>query len=257
MVFPAFNDNCIWMLHDGHSACVIDPGDPEPVLAALQKRGLELAAILVTHHHGDHTGGVSQLLAQCRGAQVFAPSAERMPFVHQDADALAHQAFLGLRWQVLHVPGHTAGHVAYRTSAVTLACGTQPILFCGDTLFSAGCGRLFEGSPAQMHASLEKLNAGPAETLVCCAHEYTLSNLRFALAVEPGNATTLAHQAHCKHLRASGHFTLPSRLALEREINPFLRTASPSVIAAVQQRQTCASDAVSVFTALRAWKDVF
>jgi hydroxyacylglutathione hydrolase len=240
------------MLHDGHRALVVDPGDSEPVIAALQHGGLTLEAILVTHHHGDHTGGVDDL-RQATGARVYGPALERMPEPLQrlnDGDVIE---VLGVRFDVLLVPGHTAGHIAYFGHIPA----QDPVLFCGDTLFSAGCGRLFEGTPAQMLASLTRLAALPEATRVCCAHEYTLSSLRFALAVEPDNAELLAYQTHALELRRTHQPTLPSSIRLEKAVNPFLRTHLPNVAHAVQQRNANAMDAVSVFAALRTWKDQF
>ena len=249
---PAFDDNYIWMLHDGRRALVVDPGDAQPVLAALQHSGLALEAILVTHHHGDHTGGVDAL-RQATGAQVYGPAGEPMPEPLQrlnDGDVITP---LDLRFEVLLVPGHTAGHIAFFAHIPS----QDPVLFCGDTLFSAGCGRLFEGTPAQMLASLTRLAALPDATRVCCAHEYTLSSLRFARAVEPDNAALLAYQEHAQALRRQHLPTLPSSIRLEKSVNPFLRTHLPQVVDAVQRRAANAHDAVSVFAALRTWKDQF
>lgn len=248
---PAFDDNYIWMLHDGHQALVVDPGDAQPVLQALQTRHLQLQAILVTHHHADHVGGVAELRA-ATGAAVHGPAGEDMPEPLQrysEGDALE---LLGLRFEVLDVPGHTAGHIAWYCADVDGA----PLLFCGDTLFSGGCGRLFEGTPAQMLASLDKLAALPGPTRVCCAHEYTLSNLRFARAVEPGNAALRQYTQHCESLRARQQPTLPSTLAVERDINPFLRTREPAIVQAVQPRAQ-AHDEAGIFAALRLWKNDF
>jgi hydroxyacylglutathione hydrolase len=164
-----------------------------------------------------------------------------------------HLEVLGLRFQVLDVPGHTAGHIAY----VQTDAAAAPLLFCGDTLFSGGCGRLFEGTPAQMSASLAKFAALPADTRVCCTHEYTLSNLRFALAVEPGNAALAAYNEHCLALRAAGTPTLPSAIGLELQINPFLRCGVPEVVAAARAQGADAKDSVSVLAALRTWKNNF
>ena len=249
---PAFNDNYIWMLHDERRALVVDPGDAQPVLTALAQHGLTLASILVTHHHGDHTGGVDAL-RQRTGAQVFGPAGELMPEPLQrlsDGDIITP---LGLRFEVLLVPGHTAGHIAYWGQIP----GADPVLFCGDTLFSAGCGRLFEGTPAQMLASLTRLAALPEATRVCCAHEYTLDSLRFALAVEPDNTDLQAYQAHARTLRQQLVPTLPSSIGLEKAVNPFLRTHLPKVAHAVQQIAPNADDPVAVFAALRTWKDKF
>ncbi len=240
------------MLHDENRALVVDPGDAKPVLAALTERGLTLEAILVTHHHNDHTGGVNAL-RQATGAAVFGPALEPMPEpLLRLHDGNTVQA-LGLRFVVLHVPGHTAGHIAYYAQVP----GQTPVLFCGDTLFSAGCGRLFEGTPAQMLASLTRLAALPDATRVCCAHEYTLSSLRFALAVEPDNADLVSYQQRAQELRRHLQPTLPSSIGLEKAVNPFLRTHVASVARAVQQRCPHTPDAISVFAALRTWKDQF
>ncbi|WP_295545290.1 hydroxyacylglutathione hydrolase [uncultured Pseudacidovorax sp.] len=255
---PAFADNYIWMLQIDGQAAVVDPGDAGPVFDALAREpGLELAAILVTHHHGDHTGGVAAL-REATGAQVFGPATENIPEPFTPVRGGDHAHALGLRFDVIDVPGHTAGHIAYvlRGTAAPLS---RPLLFCGDTLFSGGCGRLFEGTPAQMLASLDALAALPDDTQVCCAHEYTLSNLRFALAVEPGNAALIDHERHCQALRAQGRPTLPVQLATERHINPFLRSREGTVIAAVQAHAPGVQpdDEVAVFAALRQWKNDF
>jgi hydroxyacylglutathione hydrolase len=251
VALPAFADNYIWMLHDGRQALVVDPGEAAPVLGALQARGLTLAGILVTHHHGDHVGGVAELLAR-HVAPVWGPAGETLPIAVQPVDASTRFELLGLGWRVFDVPGHTAGHVAYLCDDPAIG---DPVLFCGDTLFSGGCGRLFEGTPAQMWASLSTLGALADDTRVCCAHEYTLSNLRFAAAVEPGNADLAAYTAQCQAAREAGRPTLPARLARERLINPFLRCALPEVRAAALARGATASDPVAVFAALRQWKN--
>ncbi len=240
------------MLHDGRQALVVDPGDAQPVLEALQRFGVQLEAILITHHHDDHTGGVAAL-RQTTGARVFGPAREVMPEPLMRLSADATVTSLGLTFKVIDVPGHTAGHIAYFCASVDAA----PLLFCGDTLFSGGCGRLFEGSPAQMLASLDALAALPEATRVCCAHEYTLGNLRFARAVEPDNRALAEYSARAQDLRARQLATLPSTLGLEREINPFLRTRQASVIDAVQRVDASARDEVSIFAALRQWKNQF
>jgi hydroxyacylglutathione hydrolase len=249
---PAFTDNYIWALADGPDAWVVDPGDAAPVLAWLQAQGLTLRGILLTHHHADHTGGVDALRS-ASGAAVFGPAFETLPEPVQRVSQGDAVAVLGLRFQVLDVPGHTAGHIAYYAPDFEGA----PLLFCGDTLFSGGCGRLFEGTPAQMLASLDALAALPGPTRVCCTHEYTLSNLRFAQAVEPRNPDLDAYRQWCEARRLEGLPTLPSTLALERNINPFLRSREPSVVQAVQQQAPGASGTVGVFAALRQWKDTF
>lgn len=249
---PAFTDNYIWLLHDGQQALVVDPGDAQPVFEALSKLGLQLAAILVTHHHPDHTGGVAAL-RDATGAQVFGPVNETLPEPLTRVQAPNVVNFLGLRFEVIDVPGHTAGHIAYFCDEVDGA----PLLFCGDTLFSAGCGRLFEGTPAQMLASLDQLAALPDNTRVCCTHEYTLSNLKFALAVDPANADLALYNAKAQALRAQHLPTLPSNLLLERQINPFLRSREPALIASARVFDVSAQDEVSVFAALRQLKNQF
>lgn len=249
---PAFADNYIWMLHDGQQAVVVDPGDAAPVSAALDALSLRLAGILVTHHHADHVGGVDALRPRLEGP-VWAPAGEVTPEPHlplADGDIIE---VLGLRFGVIDVPGHTAGHIAYLQQDET----QTPLLFCGDTLFSAGCGRLFEGTPAQMFHSLSRLAALPGGTRVCCTHEYTLSNLRFAAAVEPHNAARQAYHAHCQAERDAGRPTLPSHIALEREVNPFLRCAEPAVVDAALAQGATGRAGPEVFAALRRWKDQF
>ena len=250
---PAFQDNYLWVLHDGQRALVVDPGDAQPVLSFLSQSGLRLQAILVTHHHPDHVGGVAAL-REATEAPVWGPARENIPGPFTPLQGGDTIEVMGLRWRVLDVPGHTAGHIAYFCEDA----GDGPLLFCGDTLFSAGCGRLFEGTPVQMQASLDALAALPAATRVCCAHEYTLSNLRFARAVEPGNDELARYQRHCEALRARGEPTLPSTIGLERQVNPFLRTREPAVRQAAQAYNGAdASDDVAVFAAVRQWKNEF
>lgn len=249
---PAFSDNYIWLLHDGQHAWVVDPGDAGPVRAALQAQGLILAGILLTHHHHDHTGGVAELVADS-GAAVFGPVGEVLPEPVTRVGEGDRLQVLGQDFEVIAVPGHTAGHVAYFGNHVP----GGPLLFCGDTLFSGGCGRLFEGTPAQMLASLDRLNGLPAATRVCCAHEYTLSNLRFAQAVEPGNAALQAYLSRCEALRARGAPTLPSQLATERLVNPFLRSRDPGLRAGLAALATVPDGDVAVFATLRELKNNF
>ena len=250
---PAFTDNYIWMLHDGRQAIVVDPGEAAPVEQALHRWGLTLQAILVTQHHADHVGGVDALRT-ATGAQVYGPARERVP------EPLVRLAqgdtvnALGLQFQVIDVPGHTAGHIAYYCPDMDSA----PLLFCGDTLFSGGCGRLFEGTPAQMLDSLDRLAALPGETRVCCTHEYTLANAAFALAVDPGNPDLQSRVAQARAQRATGAPTLPTTLASERACNPFLRSRDPALRDALARHagQPVADD-VEAFALLRRWKDGF
>lgn len=250
---PAFSDNYIWLLQDLESrrCAVVDPGDAAPVLAWLAAHpGWQLSDILVTHHHFDHVGGVERLKA-ASGARVLGPAQENIPARDLALREGEHVEVLGQLFRVLEVPGHTLGHIAYYQAE-------QHWLFCGDTLFAAGCGRLFEGSAEQMHDSLSRLAALPGQTQVYCTHEYTLSNLRFAQAVEPDNPQIAQRLAEVSTWRQAGRISLPSNLALERATNPFLRSAEPAVKARIDERdgpqQRSASE---VFAELRAWKDHF
>jgi len=249
---PAFADNYIWMIDDGARAIVVDPGEPGPVAEALDSRRLELAAILMTHHHADHVGGVDALRPRLRGP-VYGPASERVPQPSIGRREGDQAEALGLVFDVIDIPAHTAGHIAYfaRSGA------GEPIVFCGDTMFSAGCGKLFEGTAAQMHSSLGKLAQLPDATRVCCGHEYTLSNLRFAQAVEPDNHDIARHQEHCQALRAAGKPTLPSTIALERRINPFVRVGEPVVVAAARAHGATSTSGSDVLAALRTWKNEF
>ena len=248
---PAFADNYVWLLREGRAAVVVDPGDAEPVQDCLEREGLELVAILATHHHGDHVGGIEALVAR-RRVPVYGPANEAIPartHAVREGEPIALGG-LGLELDVLDVPGHTAGHVAYT--------GRMPdgaVLFCGDTLFAAGCGRLFEGTPAAMWSSLRKLASLDPATRVYCAHEYTLANLRFAAAVEPASEALKARTAHDAALRRRGLPTVPSTIADELATNPFLRVREPEVRAAAEAHAGHPlDDEVAVFAELRAWK---
>jgi hydroxyacylglutathione hydrolase len=251
---PAFSDNYIWLLRAGTHAAVVDPGDADPVLDYLDREGLELAAILITHHHGDHVGGIAALRARF-SVPVLGPAREAIAGRTQalaDGDAAAVPE-IALALTVIDVPGHTAGHIAYAGSI-----DDAPVAFVGDTLFGAGCGRLFEGTPAQMAASLARLAELPDATRIYCAHEYTLANLRFACAVEPGNGALATRQAREQLRRDRGQPTVPMMLDDERATNPFLRTAVPAVAAAAAAwAARPLPDQVAVFAALREWKNGF
>lgn len=247
---PALRDNYIWLLHDGRGAVAVDPGEAGPILSWLEARHMPLAAILITHHHADHVGGVAELVS-AYACPVYGPESLDLGLrVNPVADggqvSLEHPE---LRLDVLAVPGHTRDHLAYFGHGH---------LFCGDTLFSCGCGRLFEGTPAQMLHSLRRLAALPGETQVCCAHEYTLANTAFARTVDPDNPELKAWAAEAARLRAAGRPTLPVRLARERQLNPFLRCDQAAIQAAVRhQSGHSPQDEVQTFAALRAMKDHF
>ena len=245
---PAFNDNYLWLMHDGRSAVVVDPGDAAPVRQFIAQHDLSLVAILITHHHADHTGGLAALAGDL---PVYGPAGERIAHVtHRLSEGdTATIPELGVKFSILEVPGHTLGHIAY------LAPG---FVFCGDTLFSAGCGRLFEGTPEQMHDSLAKLAALPDDTKVYCTHEYTLANLAFAQAAEPDNPARDAWLAECRRLRAEGVPTLPSTIGREKAINPFLRADQSTVRAGLARHlgQPPRGE-IEAFAELREWKNVF
>jgi hydroxyacylglutathione hydrolase len=246
----AFRDNYIWTLRNEHFAAVVDPGDAQPVLDYLRRERLELCAVLATHHHPDHVGGIAELLAH-RAVPVYGPLGEPIATLTQavaEGDEV-QIAQLGLRFRVLDIPGHTRAHIAYY--------GANSV-FCGDTLFACGCGRLFEGTAPQMVASLAKLAALPDETLVYSGHEYTLANIDFARAVEPDNEELVARAASDAEKRKSERPTLPSTIGREKKTNPFLRCLQPAVIASANKYLGArASDPVQVFAAIRQWKNDF
>ena len=248
---PAFQDNYIWLAVEpsGRGAAIVDPGDAEPVLAALKAQALDPKAILITHHHRDHTGGIRDLRRAYPDLPVYGPAAESIPLIDHplaEGDRVALPE-LGFEFEILDIPGHTAGHIAYVGHGV---------LFCGDTIFSVGCGRVFEGTMAQMQASLAKLRALPADTRICCAHEYTLANIGFANWVEPDNPALQAREQQARAQRDAGRPTLPVTLGEEIQTNPFLRwdQAPVRAAAAAHAGHGLTTDA-DVFAAVRAWKD--
>ncbi|MGI2261021.1 hydroxyacylglutathione hydrolase [Shewanella sp. GXUN23E] len=250
---PAFDDNYIWCLsRPGHDRVwVVDPGDAQPVLAFLQEHRLQLEGILITHHHSDHTGGIGQLKAQFEQLAVWGPDNPQIPGITLALPDNEQRVLPGLdvTVRVLAVPGHTLDHLAY-------VCDGN--LLCGDTLFSAGCGRMFEGTPEQFTRSLARLAELPAQTKVYSAHEYTLSNLRFAGAVDAGNPVIAAYQQECEALRAQGQPTLPSSMARELSCNPFLRLNDHHIRQALTQHwDQEITDTVRAFALLRRWKDNF
>jgi hydroxyacylglutathione hydrolase len=245
---PAFEDNYIWLIHNGRHAVAVDPGEAEPVRRHLAREGLALAAILSTHHHGDHTGGIGDLLRD-HAVPVYGtargPLAAHIRPVAEGETVTVPE--LPAAFGVLAFPGHTRDHVGFTLPGA---------LFCGDTLFSIGCGRLFEGTPEQALASMNKIRALPDDTLVYCAHEYTLENIRFAKRVEPSNPALLNWEREAQSLREQGLPTVPTTLALEKAANPFLRFDTPDVIhAASRHAGHSLGAAVEVFAAVRAWRD--
>ncbi len=259
---PAFNDNYLWLFHSDNEngggskqAWVVDPGDAEVILKALDERELKLAGILITHHHPDHTGGIDSLLKNFPNIPVYGPAGGSVPQVTEplnDGDSITIDE--GIAFEVLSLPGHTLDHIAYFRSGE----GAEPILFCGDTLFAGGCGRLFEGTPEQMYHSLRKLGNLPDETQVYCAHEYTLANLAFAAAVEPDNEALIKRIASAKLTREQGQPTVPTTIGLEKITNPFMRSHVSSVRLAAEKRAGTAIDEESqVLAVIRSWKDNF
>ncbi len=246
-LIPAFKDNYIWLLTQGSRSFVVDPGDAAPVLARLEADGLRLEGILITHHHADHQGGVSALKARYQ-IEVFAPAGESITGCTQPLSGGESIQVLGEMVDVMAVPGHTLGHIAYHAPGA---------LFCGDTLFGAGCGRLFEGTPAQMSASLDRIANLPDETRIYCAHEYTEVNLRFALAVEPENPAVQQRIVKVAALRAAGLASVPSTLTEEKVTNPFLRCTEPAVIKAGLQHAAVDRSKTAIFAAIRGWRNNF
>ena len=250
IALPALDDNYIWYLRQSdHAGVLVDPGDAEVVINAVEA-GLAVAAVLVTHHHSDHVAAIEPLQARYQWP-VYAPADPRIPgqiLAVNDGDRITPPDS-GLTFEVIATPGHTLSHIAWYG---------EGHLFCGDTLFSLGCGRLFEGSPTQMHESLRRIARLPDDTLLCPTHEYTEANARFALHVDPHNEALQARAKQVRHQRASGHASLPVRLLSERQCNPFLRVHEPNIRRAVEQHwgETLA-DPANCFAGLRRWKDDF
>jgi hydroxyacylglutathione hydrolase len=255
----AFTDNYIWAITNNHFVTLVDPGDANVCIEFLETNKLTLSAILITHHHADHTGGINELVDYCQQKQwpltVYGPANENIPhckvkLIENDKVTLDE---LNINFTIIDLPGHTAGHIAYFAND-----HVSPILFCGDTLFSGGCGRLFEGSPEQMLNSLTKLANLPENTKVYCTHEYTQANLTFALTVEPQNKALITYNEQVDELRSKNQSTIPSTIELEKQINPFLRCHKQSLQASAQQFSSdTKATPQDTFTTIRRWKDQF
>lgn len=244
----AFTDNYIWAVHDGRNCVIVDPGEASGTLDFLDRRELHLCGLLLTHHHQDHIGGVDEILAR-HPAPAWGPRDARMPDAMNTVaeDDTARIDELDLEFCIVETPGHTSSHIAFYG---------HNLLFCGDTLFSAGCGRLFEGTPEQMQASLDKLAKLPDSTRVYCAHEYTEANCAFARRVEPGNPALAERCEQVSKLRRDDRITLPSTIGDEKAFNPFMRTREPAVAEAAERREPGQAESpAAVFGVIRRWKD--
>jgi len=256
---PAFSDNYIWGIINNTKTAFVDPGDADVCITFLEKNQLILNAILITHHHADHIGGIEKLVAYCQQQQwpltIYGPAEENIPHcdVKLTENDIVNLPDLEVSFSVIDIPGHTAGHIAYFTKEQK-----TPILFCGDTLFSGGCGRLFEGTPKQMLTSLTKLANLPENTKVYCAHEYTQANLKFALAVEPSNKNLINYNKQVNKLRNNKQSTIPTTIKLEKQINPFLRSHETAIQTnAITFDSNTQANALDAFTTIRRWKDQF
>jgi hydroxyacylglutathione hydrolase len=256
-LIKAFSDNYIWAIstNKNTATALVDPGDAAVCIAHIEQHGLQLSAILITHHHHDHVGGIEQLRNYCAQKQwpltVYGPKNENIPYcdIKLEENDIAKLSALSVEFTIIDLPGHTSGHIAYLA---------QDNLFCGDTLFSGGCGRLFEGTPEKMLSSLNKLNALSDKTHVYCAHEYTEANLNFALAVEPGNSELIHYYNQVIQKRAENIPTIPSSMLVEKKINPFLRCEQPEIMASASEYSgSKVEDSLTTFTVIRAWKDNF
>lgn len=251
---PAFKDNYIWLIHDGEQAIIVDPGDATPVFSILENLNLNLQTIFVTHHHHDHIDGVTDLLEKYPNAQVYAPSLDKYAFKHYPINEpnTIYLEHFKLHFKIIAVPGHTLGHIAYYAEYTDSQNNLENILFCGDTLFAAGCGRIFEGTYKQLYDSLQKLAKLPAETKVYCTHEYTQNNIEFALSIEPNNQTLIERYHETKHNRALDIPSLPSTIRLERNTNPFLRCYSEEIKNLINQKN---AEDLEVFRTIRELKN--
>jgi hydroxyacylglutathione hydrolase len=249
IAIPAMRDNYIWTIHNNRYAAVVDPGEAAPVLALLAAHNLRLDAILCTHHHYDHISGITEL-REVYNVPVYGRRHPGNPHITDDlheGSRLDLDTF-DIVFDILEIPGHTDDHIAFSAPGV---------LFCGDVLFGAGCGRNFEGTLAQLHHSLQRLAQLPDATGVYCAHEYTAANLRFALICEPGNTAVQQRIVEVERLRAAHQPSLPSSIALEKATNPFLRCTQPELVRTLQRRGLADASEIGVFTALREWKNHF